>query len=268
MARATHTIDTGLACAGVSAGYGGPMVIKDIDVEIPAGKITALIGPNGCGKSTLLKVLGRQLTPTSGTVTLDAKALAKYKTRDFAHRLAFLPQQPTVPEGMTVRELIAFGRYPYTGAFATLGARDREIIEQAAAQTKVTEYLDKPAMDLSGGQRQRMWIAMTLAQHTDIMLLDEPTTFLDPAHQLALLDMVTELNRQGRTIVMVLHDMAHAARYCDHIVVMKDGRIIKDGPTESTLNADLIEEAFSISTLMVTDPVSGKTLPLPTAPLN
>ena len=246
-----------LTCTEVSAGYGAELIVKDVTLEIPDGKITALIGPNGSGKSTLLKVLGRQLTPVSGGVDLDGRRISDFGARQFARRLSFLPQQPVVPEGMTVRELIAFGRYPYAGAFASLSEED-----QAARQTGVEEFLDVDAMALSGGQRQRMWIAMTLAQDTDIMLLDEPTTFLDPAHQLAILDLVQELNCKGRTIVMVVHDMAHAAKYSDNVVVLRDGQIVEQGPTQETLDSELIRRAFGISTLMVEDPKTGRNLPI------
>ncbi len=246
----------------MSAGYGGELIVKDVSLEIPDGKITALIGPNGSGKSTLLKVLGRQLRPAAGRVVLDGRETSSFGAREFARRLSFLPQQPVVPEGMTVRELIAFGRYPYAGAFASLSGADMEAIETAARQTSIEDYLDADAMALSGGQRQRMWIAMTLAQETDIMLLDEPTTFLDPAHQVAILDLVQELNRRGRTIVMVVHDMAHAAKYSDHVVVLRDGEIVEQGSTAATLDSDLIRRAFGISTLMVRDPETGRNLPI------
>lgn len=256
-------VDSGvIECAGLSAGYGNVQVLHDVDVTIPAGKVTALIGPNGCGKSTLLRVLGRQLGIQSGSVTLRGAAVDSFPARDFARSLSFLPQQPSVPEGMTVRELIAFGRYPYTGAFASLSPTDQDIIDQAAAQANVVDFLDSPAMVLSGGQRQRMWIAMTLAQQTDIMLLDEPTTYLDPAHQLAILDLVSDLNQQGRTVVMVIHDMAHAAKYSDHVVVMKEGHVLAQGPTEQTLTADVIAQAFGIATVMVTDPITQRQLPI------
>lgn len=251
-----------LACKGVSAGYGGEHIVKDISVTIPAGKITALIGPNGCGKSTLLKVLGNQLKNEHGQVTLGERGLDSFSARDFARQVSFLPQQPVVPEGMTVRELIAFGRYPYTGAFASLSESDQQAIDEAAKLTSVEDFLGHSAMELSGGQKQRMWIAMTLAQETSIMLLDEPTTFLDPAHQLVILELVKSLNRQGRTIVMVVHDMAHAAKFSDHVVVMKEGKILEQGPTESTLDPSLIKKAFNISTLMVTDPETGRKLPI------
>lgn len=251
-----------LHCDSISAGYGGELIVKDVTLEIPQGKITALIGPNGSGKSTLLKVLGRQLPAASGQVWVGQRPLSSFGAREFARVLSFLPQQPVVPEGISVGELIAFGRYPYAGAFASLKESDHRAIAQAAEATGVSQLMDSSATALSGGQKQRMWIAMTLAQQTEILLLDEPTTFLDPAHQLAVLDLVQELNRQGRTIVMVVHDMAHAAKYSDHIVVLKDGEIVAQGPTPQTLDADLIQRAFGISTLMVTDPESGRELPI------
>lgn len=252
-----------LSCRSICAGYGGEPIVRDVSLTIPEGKITALIGPNGSGKSTLLKVLGRQLRPDVGVVELDGRRISEFGAREFARRLSFLPQQPVVPEGMSVRELIAFGRYPYAGAFGSLSAEDICAVEDAARRTGVEGFLDVGAMELSGGQRQRMWIAMTLAQDTGILLLDEPTTYLDPAHQLAILDLVQDLNRRGRTVVMVVHDMAQAAKYSDYVVVLRDGEIVEQGPTDSTLDAGLIERAFGISTLMVVDPVSGRRLPIP-----
>lgn len=251
-----------LTCEGITVGYGAEPILKDITVDIPEGKITALIGPNGCGKSTLLKTFGRQLRPQRGTVTLDERPLGEFGAREFARRLAFLPQQPTVPEGMSVRELIAFGRYPYTGAFASLGDDDHAAITKAAEHTGVSDFLDHSAMILSGGQKQRMWIAMTLAQQSTLMLLDEPTTFLDPAHQLAILELVSELNAKGRTIVMVVQDMAQAAKFSDHVIVMKNGTIVDHGPTAQTLTPELISRAFGINTLMVKDPETGRELPI------
>ncbi|MGV9192347.1 ABC transporter ATP-binding protein [Arcanobacterium canis] len=253
---------TALRCAHVCAGYGAELVLHDVSCEIPAGKVTALIGPNGCSKSTLLKVLGKQLSQSAGTVEMAGEPIASLTARQFARSLSFLPQQPTVPEGMSVRELIAFGRYPYTGAFANLKDADYQIIDAAARQTGVEHLLDRSAVTLSGGQRQRMWIAMTLAQRTDIMLLDEPTTFLDPAHQLAVLDLVRELNQEGHTIVMVVHDMIHAAKYSDYLVVMNEGKIVDQGPTQSTLDSRLIDQAFGLASMMVTDPVTGRNLPV------
>lgn len=256
-----HPRENVLGCSAVSAGYGGDLIVKNVSLDVPAGKVTALIGPNGSGKSTLLKVLGRQLRPAKGRVELAGRDITKYGAREFARQLAFLPQQPVVPEGMSVRELIAFGRYPYAGAFASLTANDHAMIRSAAQQTGIEGYLDASALALSGGQKQRMWIAMTLVQDTDILLLDEPTTFLDPAHQLAVLDLVQELNARGKTIVMVVHDMAHAAKYSDYVAVLKDGRIVEYGDTQETLTPELVAKAFGISAIMVTDPATGRSLP-------
>ncbi|WP_246815868.1 ABC transporter ATP-binding protein [Corynebacterium auriscanis] len=252
-----------LSAEGITVGYGGPAILQDVSLTIPAGKITALIGPNGCGKSTLLRALGRQQPLSAGTVRLDGDPIRDLSARQFARRVAFLPQQPVTPEGVTVREVVAYGRYPYTGAFASLSAKDREAIELAAEKAGVKELLDSPATELSGGQRQRVWVAMTVAQQTPILLLDEPTTYLDPAHQISILDLVRDLNATGRTVVMVVHDMTHAARFADHIVAMRDGQVVAAGDTEEVMSAELVQAVFGIGCLTVKDPETGRVLPVP-----
>lgn len=252
-----------LSAESITVGYGGPDILRDVDLRIPAGKITALIGPNGCGKSTLLRALGRQQPLSAGCVRLGEASIRDLSARQFARHVAFLPQQPVTPEGVTVREVIAYGRYPYTGAFASLSTRDHEAIERAAVKAGVEQLLDVPATELSGGQRQRIWVAMTVAQQTPVLLLDEPTTYLDPAHQIAILDLVRELNAAGRTVVMVVHDMTHAARFADHIVAMRDGQIVAAGETEAVMSAELVNEVFGISCLTVEDPETGRVLPVP-----
>ena len=254
---------TSLSCRGLCVGYGGPEILHDVDLDIEPGKVTALIGPNGCGKSTLLRALGRQQKPTSGEIILDGEPAAALSARAFARQLSFLPQDPTAPDGVTVREVIGYGRYPYTGAFAALRRADHEAVATAAEQAGIAHLLDEPARALSGGQRQRVFIAMTLAQDTPIVLLDEPTTYLDPAHQLAILDLVASLNEAGKTIVMVVHDMAHAARFADRVIAMVDGTILADGESEEIMTAELISRVFNVECLSVTDPKTGRVLPVP-----
>lgn len=251
------------SATGLCAGYADHPVLNGVDLELPANQVTALIGPNGCGKSTLLKTLGRQLEPTAGTVRLAGRDIHDYGAREFARHLAFLPQEPDTPEGVSVRDVIAYGRYPHTGAFASLGAQDLRAIEDAAQQAGVSDLLDVPAADLSGGQRQRVWVAMAVAQQTPVLLLDEPTTYLDPAHQIAILDLVTGLKDAGRTVVMVLHDMTHAARFADYVVALDAGRIVSAGPSGEVLTPDLVREIFGVGCLTVTCPVTGRLLPVP-----
>lgn len=252
-----------LRVAGISAGYGGPLILNKVDLEIPQGKVTALIGPNGCGKSTLLRVLGRQLKPSAGDAFLGQRAIWSIPSREFARHVAFLPQQPIPPDGLLVEELIAYGRYAYTGAFASLKKKDWQIVHAAAERAGVTDLLHEPAEGLSGGQQQRVWIAMTLAQDAPILLLDEPTTYLDPAYQLGVLELVASLGKEGRTVVMVLHDMSQAARFAEHVVAMHSGEIIRAGEVNGTLTEDLIKEIFQVDCLNVTDPHSGRRIPIP-----
>ncbi|MFD5867947.1 ABC transporter ATP-binding protein [Corynebacterium sp. NPDC060344] len=258
--------EAGLIAEGLVVGYGGAPVLDGVDVAIPKGRVTALIGPNGCGKSTLLRALGRQLRPSAGRAFVDGVDVGASSARDFARRLSFLPQQPTVPEGITVRELIGFGRYPFTGAFATLSADDHRAVESAAVRVGVGELLDEPAANLSGGQRQRAWIAMTVAQEAATLLLDEPTTYLDPAHQLASLELVRGLNAEGRTVVMVLHDMTQAARFADHVIAMSGGEIVASGAAAEVLTRELVRDVFGVDCLMVRDPDTGRDLPVPHGP--
>ncbi len=252
-----------LRADGITVNYGGPPVLQDVCLDIPTGKITALIGPNGCGKSTLLRALGRQQPIAHGQVFLGGDPIQKFSSREFARYVSFLPQQPVTPEGVTVREVIAYGRYPYTGAFGSLDRKDHTAIEQAASQAGVESLLDILATDLSGGQRQRVWVAMTVAQQTPILLLDEPTTYLDPAYQIEILDLVKELNATGRTVVMVVHDMTHAARFADHIIALKEGEVVAAGDTDQVMSSELVFEIFGIRCLQVQDPATGRMLPIP-----
>src|SRR3954453_2410038 len=225
-----------LAADGLAVGYDHREIIHDLSVRIPTGKITVIVGANACGKSTLLKTLARLLKPSRGTVLLDGKSIQQIPTREVATKLGLLPQSPTAPEGITVADLVGRGRYPRTRWIRQWSRSDDEAVAAAMTSTNVLSIADRPIDELSGGQRQRVWIAMALAQETDILLLDEPTTFLDVAHQVEVLDLLTDLNHErGTTIVMVLHDMNLAARYADHLFALRDGHIVASGPPSEVM---------------------------------
>ncbi|MEO0869242.1 MAG: ABC transporter ATP-binding protein [Cyanobacteria bacterium J06642_11] len=244
--------------------YDSEAIIDTLDLAIPAGKITVLVGPNGCGKSTLLKGLGRLLKPKGGVVYLDSDSIFKLPTKVVAKQLGLLPQGPTAPEGLTVRELVAQGRYPHQGWLQQWSAEDERQVEAALAITELQPLANRPVDSLSGGQRQRAWIAMTLAQNTQTLLLDEPTTFLDLAHQIEVLDLLYDLNqREGRTIVIVLHELNQACRYGDHLIVMKDGQVYAQGNPEQVMGEDLVREVFGLDCRIVPDPVAGTPLCIP-----
>lgn len=239
--------------------YGERDIVKDLNISIPDGKITTIIGPNGCGKSTVLKTLSRILNPKSGVVYLDGKAVSKESTKKIAQKMAILPQSPDSPEGLTVGELVSYGRFPYQKGFGKLTKKDFEVIDWALDVTGVLEFKDRSVDALSGGQRQRVWIAMALAQETDIILLDEPTTYLDLSHQLEVLELLNQLNRdEKRTIVMVIHDLNHAARFAHHMVAMKDGSILKEGTAEEVMTRTVLRNAFHIDAEIGVDPRTRK----------
>ncbi|MEU5688471.1 ABC transporter ATP-binding protein [Streptomyces venezuelae] len=252
-----------LSARGVSVGYGSRTVIDDLDVSIPPGVITTIIGPNGCGKSTLLRTLTRLLKPASGSVVLDGQDIVKLKTRDVAKKLGLLPQTPVAPEGLTVADLVARGRHPHQSWLRQWSSDDAGVVERALAMTGVSDLADRPVDSLSGGQRQRVWISMTLAQGTDLLLLDEPTTYLDLAHAIDVLDLVDDLHESGRTVVMVLHDLNLATRYSDHLVVMKAGAILAQGHPREVITAELLQEAFGLRARVVDDPVGDRPLIVP-----
>jgi iron complex transport system ATP-binding protein len=252
-----------LAARGVSVGYGARSVIDGLDVVIPPGVITTIIGPNGCGKSTLLRTLSRLLRPTSGTVVLDGEDIAALKTRDVAKKLGLLPQAPVAPEGLTVSDLVARGRHPHQSWLRQWSSDDADVVRRALAMTGVADLADRPVDSLSGGQRQRVWISMTLAQGTDLLLLDEPTTYLDLAHAVDVLDLVDDLHESGRTVVMVLHDLNLATRYSDNLVVMRDGAILAQGHPREVITADLLHEAFGLRAKVIDDPVGDRPLVVP-----
>ncbi len=258
--RAPHA----LAAEAVTLGYGDRTIVDGLDLEVPPGRITSIVGANGCGKSTLLRALARLISPRSGRIVLDGRALHGRPSKDVARTLGLLPQSPTAPEGIAVADLVGRGRHPHQKLLARWSERDYSAVAEALAATGTADLADRSVDELSGGQRQRVWIAMALAQETDILLLDEPTTFLDVAHQVEVLDLLTDLNRErGTTIVMVLHDMNLAARYSDHLVALRNGRIVAGGPPREIMTDALIREVFDLDALVVADPVSGAPIVLP-----
>jgi iron complex transport system ATP-binding protein len=238
--------------------YGNQVIVKDVTLNIPDGKITTIIGSNGCGKSTLLKTIARLQPSKSGAVFLDGKEIHKESTKKIAQKMAILPQSPDAPEGLTVAELVSYGRFPYQNRIK-LSAKDHEVINWALQVTGVNTFRHKVVDSLSGGQRQKVWIAMALAQETDIILLDEPTTYLDLSHQLEILELLKWLNlNENRTIVMVLHDLNHAARFADRLVAMKKGQIIKEGKAEEVITASTLHDVFQIDAEIIRDPRTKK----------
>ncbi|GAB94929.1 iron complex transport system ATP-binding protein [Kineosphaera limosa] len=240
-----------------------PDVIRGLDLSLPRGGFTAVVGPNGCGKSTLLLTLARLLRPASGQVSLHRRPLTSYPARDLARTLAFLPQQPLAPDGIRVRDLVMRGRQPYRRFLLPATAVDHAAVDAALAATGTKDLADIELSGLSGGQRQRVWIAMTLAQDTDVVLLDEPTSFLDIAHQVDVLEAGAALARSGRSVVAVLHDLGLAARYADHLVVMKSGRRMASGAPHDVVNEDLVHEVFGLRCRVVADPETGTPLVVP-----
>ncbi len=239
-------------------------VIEGLSTRIPEGKVTMIVGANACGKSTLLRGLSRLLKPAGGSVALDGKDIHLRPARELARTLGLLPQHPSAPEGISVRDLVGRGRYPYQGLFRRHTAEDNAAIHRALETTGTLELAARNVDELSGGQRQRVWIAMALAQETEVLLLDEPTTYLDLAHQVEVLDVVTDLNRnRGITVAIVLHDLNLAARYADHMIAMKSGRIVAEGPGNDVLTENLVRDVFGLECRVVPDPVSGTPLIIP-----
>ena len=248
----------------VTVGYGGDPVARDLSLAIPDGKVTSIVGPNGCGKSTVLRTLARLLKPTSGQVVLDGEPIDSMPTRDIAQRLCLLPQSPLAPDGLLVRDLVGRGRHPHQRWFRQWSRDDEDIVESALALTDTADLRDRPLDQLSGGQRQRAWIAMTLAQDTELMLLDEPTTYLDLAHQVEVLDLVARLNRdRGRTVAMVLHDLNLAARYSDVVIVLKEGAVVATGDPASVFTVELLREVFGLEADVLSDPRTGLPIVVP-----
>jgi len=255
-----------LAARGLRLGYDGRVIVPGLDLELAPGRITAIIGANGSGKSTVLRGLARLLRPLAGSVTLDGHDVHGIPGRRFARMLGILPQEPIAPEGVTVAELVMRGRHPHQGVFGARSADDEAVVAEALRLTDMLEFAGRRMGELSGGQRQRAWIALALAQNPDVLLLDEPTTFLDIAHQLEVLDLLAELNaRLGTTVVMVLHDLNLAARYADELVVVAHGRVHAAGSPADVVTQDVLAEAFGLDARVIPDPETGSPLVVPAA---
>lgn len=259
------TRDHRLEIRSLHLGYGDREVISDLSLLVPPGEITVIVGANACGKSTLLRSMSRLLAPRGGTVLLDGKTVHEMPAKQLAQQLGLLPQSPIAPEGITVFDLVSRGRHPHQGIFARWSRSDDEAVASALLATGIHDLAERPVDELSGGQRQRVWIAMALAQETDLLLLlDEPTTFLDVSHQVEVLDLLTDLNRRrGTTIVMVLHDLNLAARYADHLVAIAEGTVHAFGTPSEVLTVDCVRALFGLESRIIVDPVSGRPLMLP-----
>lgn len=257
-------VDSPLGANGLCLAYDERVIVDGLDVAIPGGKVTVIVGANACGKSTLLRGLARLLKPLGGTVHLEGADIHRMPTKQVARRLGLLPQAPTAPEGITVADLVSRGRHPHQTWFAQWSPTDEAAVAAALDATHTMALADRPVDELSGGQRQRVWIAMALAQETPVMLLDEPTTYLDLAHQIEVLDLLAELNvSRGRTIVLVLHDLNHACRYGHHLIAMHGGAIVAEGAPADVVDEELVERVFGLPTRIITDPVSGTPLVIP-----
>ncbi|WP_407642728.1 ABC transporter ATP-binding protein [Desertihabitans brevis] len=257
---ADHTLEV----LELTVGYGERTVISGLDLVVPPGRITAIVGPNACGKSTLLRSMSRLLGPRAGRVLLDGRAIHKMPAKEVARTLGLLPQSPVAPEGITVADLVGRGRHPHQGVLSRWSRADDVAVAEALLATDTTALAERPVDELSGGQRQRVWIAMALAQQTDLLLLDEPTTFLDVSHQVEVLDLLTDLNHaRGTTVVMVLHDLNLAARYADHLIALTEGRLHAAGSPAEVLTEDAVRTVFGLESRVITDPTCGKPLMLP-----
>ena len=255
-----------LQARGLRLGYGDRPVLDGLDLVVPDGSFTVLVGPNACGKSTLLRGLARMLRPRAGSVLLDGAEVSSLPAKEVARRLGLLPQGPTAPEGMTVVDLVGRGRYPHQGLLGRWSAADEAAVAEAMAVTGTADLAGRDVEELSGGQRQRVWLAMALAQQTPLLLLDEPTTYLDIAHQVEVMDLLADLHDAGgRTLVAVLHDLNHAARYATHLVAMREGAVVAQGPPAEVVTAELVEAVFGLRCRVVPDPETGTPLVVPAA---
>ncbi|MFE9659250.1 ATP-binding cassette domain-containing protein [Streptomyces sp. NPDC005955] len=247
--------------------YDDRTVVHELDLAVPDGKVTVIVGPNACGKSTTLRALGRLLKPSGGSVLLDGTALAQLPTKRIAQQIGLLPQTPVAPEAITVADLVGRGRQPHQRWWQQWSEADERAVREAMERTDVAALAERAVDELSGGQRQRVWIAMALAQDTELLLLDEPTTYLDISHQVEVLDLVRQLNHErGRTVVVVLHDLNQAARYADHLVAMKAGRVVAEGAPAEVVTEELVREVFGLDCTVVPDPVTGSPLVVPGLP--
>ncbi|MBT2470884.1 ABC transporter ATP-binding protein [Streptomyces sp. ISL-66] len=255
-----------LTAENVTLGYDQRVIAENLSVEIPDNSFTVIVGPNACGKSTLLRALSRMLKPSQGRVLLDGQAIGSMPAKKVAKTLGLLPQSSIAPDGITVGDLVSRGRYPHQGLLRQWSAEDERIVEESMASTGVAELADRAVDELSGGQRQRVWIAMALAQQTPLLLLDEPTTYLDIQHQIDVLDLCAELHEnRGRTLVAVLHDLNHAARYATHLIAMRDGKVVAEGPPAEVVTAELVERVFGLRCQIIDDPQTGTPLVIPAA---
>lgn len=255
--------DPELAARALTLGYGAHTIVDGLDLDVPAGGFTVIIGPNGCGKSTLLRALSRMLRPAAGAVTLDGADLAGIRTKRIARRISTLAQAPATPTAISVADLVARGRNPYQSLLQQWSTADEAAVAAALAEVEMTAQRERLVEELSGGQRQRAWIAMALAQETPILLLDEPTTYLDISHQIDVLDLCSRLHAGGRTLVAVLHDLNLAARYATHVVAMREGSIVAQGPPGEIITVELLREVFSLEALVIPDPETGRPLIVP-----
>jgi iron complex transport system ATP-binding protein len=252
-----------ITAQSLSLAYDKQTIVHELNLSIEVGTITALIGPNGCGKSTLLRGLSRLLMPQKGLVHLEGQDIHRMKARELAQKLGILPQSPSAPEGLTVYELVAQGRYPHQSWFQQWSKEDEILVQEALRITNLAMFAERPVDTLSGGQRQRAWIAMALAQETATLLLDEPTTYLDLAYQLDVLDLLADLNEQGRTIVMVLHDLNQAARYADRLIALRGGQIVAQGSAEEVMTPETLKQVFGLNAQIIQDPVTGTPMAVP-----
>lgn len=252
-----HQTDARLEAQSLTLGYAQELIVKQLSLQIPQGKATAIVGPNGCGKSTLLAGLSRLLKAKSGSVLLNGEHIHKLPTRQVAQQLALLPQETIAPDGLTVRELIRFGRQPHQGLLRQWSDDDEQIVHKAIAMADLEKFADRPLESMSGGQRQRAWIAMAVAQATPLLLLDEPTSALDLGHQIEIFELIRELVAVEKTIVMVVHDLSSACRYADHIVAMRDGQIIAQGTPVDIITPALVEQLYDVKCSILQDPISS-----------